>query len=363
MNPELRRLLWLEATAQRLWLIPLALIGTSFVLGRAVPALVPGGAMLGFVATTILWGASQARNAVLDEVREHTWDIQRMAALSAWSMTWGKLLGATLMPWYAGAIWLGILFGWRGERDLGEFAITALALVLAALLAQALALTSAIVTAHRVRDQRARLSIALALLLLALVLPPTFALVVPPGSLLPVAAVTWFGHAVATTTFMLTLLALLAAWAVLGAYRAMCIELDIRTTPWAWLAFVLFLALLLAGLAPPPQPALIPALCSAAALFAALLAYVAGFAFARDPVQVRRVLHALADGDARRALEALPLAASSLAIALAFGLIATLGGADAALSNERADNLGGVALAFALFALRDLALLAAFSYG
>lgn len=70
MNPELRRLLWLEATAQRLWLIPLALIGTSFVLGRAVPALVPGGAMLGFVATTILWGASQARNAVLDEVRE-----------------------------------------------------------------------------------------------------------------------------------------------------------------------------------------------------------------------------------------------------------------------------------------------------
>ena len=83
MNPELRRLLWLEVTPQRLWLIPLALIGGALVMGRALPFALPSLALAAFLAMTLLWGARQAANAVLDEARARTWDVQRMSALVA----------------------------------------------------------------------------------------------------------------------------------------------------------------------------------------------------------------------------------------------------------------------------------------
>ena len=89
MNPELRRMFWLEVSLQRLWLIPAVILGTALLLRQsgAGPAFVHGLAMFGFVVLTVIWGARQAANAVLDEVREHTWEIQRMSALSPWSMT------------------------------------------------------------------------------------------------------------------------------------------------------------------------------------------------------------------------------------------------------------------------------------
>lgn len=362
MNPEFRRLLWLEATPQRLWLIPVALLGATLVLDRAIPAAIPAAALLAFAALTIVWGARQARAAVIDEVRAHTWDIQRMSALSAWPMTWGKLAGATLMPWYAGFVCLGVHAAYRGERDLEEVAGASLVLILAALVAQAVALTTALVGVHRERGQRTRLGTPLVLLLLALVVPTTFGLAMPDGAAAAPAAINWYGWQVSTMPFLLVLLALLAGWAVLGAYRSMCIELQIRTTPWAWLGFALFLALLVAGLAPPPAPAALAGLGSTTALYATLLAYVAGFAFARDPVQYRRVLQALAEGRVRRALEELPLWLSSVLFALGFALAAALFGSDPAISNERPDNLGVVALAVVVMAVRDLALLTWLSF-
>ena len=57
-------------------------------------------------------------------------------------------------------------------------------------------------------------------------------------------------------------------------------------------------------------------------LVAALLAYVAGFAFARDPVQYRRLLQAWRDGHGRRVVEDLPLWLSSIGLALACALAA-----------------------------------------
>lgn len=362
MNPEFRRLLWLEATPQRLWLIPAALLGATLVLDRALPAAIPTAALLAFAALTIVWGARQARAAIVDELRAHTWDIQRMSALSAWPMTWGKLAGATLMPWYAGLVCLGVHAAYRAEREPADLATTALALVFAALLTQALALTTALVGAPRERAQHRRLGTPLLLLLLALVVPTTFGLALPDNLGAPPATIAWYGWQVARMPFLLALLALFAGWAVLGAYRSMCIELQIRTTPWAWLAFVSFLALLVTGLAPAPSPPVLTGLCSSAALYAALLAYVAGFAFARDPVQYRRVLQALAERRPRRALEALPLWLSTVLFAFGLALAAALLGADPAISNERPDNLGGVALAVVVMALRDLALLACFSF-
>lgn len=45
----------------------------------------------------------------------------------------------------------------------------------------------------------------------------------------------------ARVDFVLGSALVFAGWAVLGAYRVMCQELQVRTTPWAWLVFSLFL--------------------------------------------------------------------------------------------------------------------------
>ena len=90
MNPELQRNWWLEITPHRLGLMP-AVIFASAALVRAFDpthAMVSSIALVVFMLLTIAWGARLAANSVLEEARDRTWDIQRMAALSPWSMTW-----------------------------------------------------------------------------------------------------------------------------------------------------------------------------------------------------------------------------------------------------------------------------------
>lgn len=101
MNPELRRLLWLEATPARLVLLP-----TVLFLLLAAATLADGGsggahtAFWAAVAVGVLWGTRLAAQALLAEIAANTWDGQRASVLSAWQMTVGKLAGATAIAWY-----------------------------------------------------------------------------------------------------------------------------------------------------------------------------------------------------------------------------------------------------------------------
>jgi pimeloyl-ACP methyl ester carboxylesterase len=57
-----------------------------------------------FGVLTILWGTRLAANSILDEMADKTWDWQRLSILSPWTMTWGKLFGATAFAWYGGLV-------------------------------------------------------------------------------------------------------------------------------------------------------------------------------------------------------------------------------------------------------------------
>ena len=86
MNPELRRLLWLELTPTRVGSV-LAMVVAMLVLGWLVDGRDTGAttstfALAGFVIFTIAWGAMQVSASMLDERRLRTWDQQRMSALS-----------------------------------------------------------------------------------------------------------------------------------------------------------------------------------------------------------------------------------------------------------------------------------------
>ncbi|MEX2481810.1 MAG: hypothetical protein WD928_13210 [Gammaproteobacteria bacterium] len=365
MNPELQRLWWLEATTQRLWLLPAALLGSAFVLGRALPFATASIALFGFLMLAMIWGARQAANAVLDETRERTWDLQRMSALPAWSMTWGKLVGATAMPWYGGAICLALYFAYRPTGALNESLMWAALVVLIAFIAQTLAFIAALVAVRRERQMRPGLHLFIVLILLGLVLPEL------PAAVRAVATpdlavggsssqhIMWYGRRWNGTAFTLSLLGAFAVWSLLGAYRSMCSELQMRTLPWAWLSFIVFWGAIGGGFV-PGRPATVAGLaqwCSNTALLACAASYVAGFAFSRDPIQYRRVFQAWREGRWRRGAEAMPLWVSSAALALLLAIVAALIDVADPAGSTRGAMAGATALALVLLMLRDLLLL------
>src|SRR5262249_32005097 len=111
MNPELMRNLWLELSPRRLTLMfgVLALLFATAALGGGnikSPATV---AEAMFILIVILWDTRKAADAVIGEIRDRTWDGQRLSAIPAWSMVWGKLFGSTSYVWAGGAFCIAIL--------------------------------------------------------------------------------------------------------------------------------------------------------------------------------------------------------------------------------------------------------------
>lgn len=47
----------------------------------------------------MIWGIARHRRIGAGEIADRTWDFQRLSALTPWSMTWGKLLGASSLAW------------------------------------------------------------------------------------------------------------------------------------------------------------------------------------------------------------------------------------------------------------------------
>ena len=366
MNPELRRTLWLEVSLQRLWLIPAALLGTALLLhiSNAAELVMSTLALAAFAAITVFWGARQAASSIVQEARDRTWEIQRMSALSPWTMTWGKLLGATAMPWYAGVICLSLYGNYYEPERASDGVAWILMAILTAITLHAFALLAALVSIHLDRRLRRRLNILVVLFLLTLLLLELADLAIPGmGSFNQIGgSVTWYGRYFDGMAFNVVLLATFAAWAGIGAYRMMCLELEVRTNPWVWFLFICFLAAVDSGFDVANAPERVGRWLSTAAVYACGLSYLAGFAFARDPVQYRRVVQACRERRYRRAIEESPLWISSAVFTLLLALAATLAGSDPTVSNERIDNLGATALALALMMIRDLSLLTYLSF-
>jgi hypothetical protein len=358
-NPELLRNLWLEVTPHKLLLIPAvvfaaaALVHTTDPTGVGLNKL----AMTAFLVTTMVWGSRQAANSVLDEARARTWDIQRMCALSPWLMTWGKLLGATAMSWYAGLCCLLVFIGSSSGGDARNGVVVTVLVIAVAILAQGLSLIGALVGLHRGSGLQSRFANLLVVGLLVFLLPNVMNLIDPEATLL------WFETPIKRLPFATVSAVMFAAWAVWGATRAMSMELKIATRPDAWLAFTVFAGVYacgFAGIAPEPSLTLLRCLCATLCVTAVIQSYVAAFAYPSDFIQMRRAERAIVARQYRRALQELPLWPVSAAFALALGLLAAMIGAAPELTNQRLDNLGPVALAGTLMMLRDVLLLSYF---
>jgi hypothetical protein len=258
MNPEIERSLWLELSPQRLVLFPLILVGFALTLPRDA-AMYLG--LFGFLAVGILWGIRMAFSSILREVNDHTWDWQRMSALSPWSMAWGKLIGSTLAPWYGGAICLAI-FAFAGLRgspiSMGQIILFLVGLAFA-FHAFAMMISLQFIRQQGTGRKGAGRWIAVALSLFfffLFVVPATFALTqallhfFKKGNTLEL-NVYWYHINIGKYLIEFTLISLyvFVGWSLLGLYRSMRIQQQYTNRPWVWLFFVVFLLSYVAGFA------------------------------------------------------------------------------------------------------------------
>ncbi len=371
MNPELRRNLWLELgwhrriAAPAVLLLVFGLVGANADPGEDWRAAVHPVALVIAIASLFLWGTREAAAAVVDEVRSRTWDLQRLSALGPWDMTWGKLVGATVFPWYVGGLCLAVVAFTAPAVHWGSRSgWMILAIVAGAVALHGAGLASSLLAARRHEAAAGRPG---AMGMVVLLLFALWSVSVPGEKGLHV-PVEWYGRLFDRMGFVASTALAFAAWGALGAYRAMCRELQVRTLPWAWPAFGIFVAAWAAGFAHGQTLGPGRAFVAGGLLATLGLTYVALFGDATTFSSVRLVFTRAAAGQWRRALEELPLWPSTLLAAAVFAAAAPFAFADVSFAIEglRWPYVERVAahapLALVLMAARDCAILCFFAF-
>jgi len=381
MNPELQRNLWLDAPARRLIgtaAVPVVIFLLVWLIDRGnhPTAVVIAGAAL-FIGAALIWAPREARASVTDEVYARTWDFQRGCALAPWTLTWGKLVGATARAWLLAGISLLIaalqLASTTSFSHAVFWAIVALGL---AVLMQASGLAVGLI---EIRKSRAagkppgKRSPGLALLGLALLAAGAviwahthmvWSADVHGGVLTPGRKpLVWWGATYDPVRFAAISLGVFGVCAVGWAWRLMRLELQLRNLPWAWVGFVLIAALYAAGFdaSPDADIGLLDHRLALAGAVCAVCAYLGALIEPADTVRARQFLHALnpfGGLDLKRLVWTTPLVAKPLT------LTAVLLVWDAIVRDRDAGAPQALlALSALAFVLRDLGFIAALRFG
>ena len=357
MNPELTRLLWLEFTPSRVASVLIALfavLGLGWLIDdQTIGVRTASFALAAFAIFTVAWGANQVGQSLLEEIRGRTWDQQRMSALSPWTMTWGKLAGASAMAWLAGLIALAA-YAIGGAHDV-DLPWKLLLLIGGAVLIHGMSLFGALLLLQR--GPAGRSSMVLRLVGGLVVAWAALAFVRRETGLIE-----WFGTTYPLLPFTAVVVCLLAAWIVYGSERLMCEELQLRTLPFALFAFLVFGTGLAAGFVvdagmAPATRALLTAACGLGV--ALVTAYFSAFALRGDPLLPRRVAVDARRRDWARVGAALPVWLVSLAYAGVCAVIARLAFANVDLPTplDLWFRAPAGALPIFLYAVRDMVVL------
>lgn len=376
MNPELLRNLWLEATPFRLVQI-VGLLLVVFAVSSAAPRhiLTPeGAATVLYWFFVVLWGTRNAALSVVGEIRERTWDGQKLSAIGPAGMMWGKLLGSTSANWFGGLICLAVIL-WAGWRDAGPVAAMSYGVVLLALglFAQAASLLSSLVLIRR-NSGNWRLDTFLCQVagIAAGFIYYSFWSSIETFEATGLRTLVWWGHQFNLGTFLFVSLMVFLTWVLVGAWRAMRAELRFANGPYLWLGYLAYLAVYSAGFdtgvgllltsLPTEEASGVAqsATVRAGLAFVALLssAYSMVFLEPKDPVQLRWLIEQARAGHVYKTFRALDAWMLSYGVALAAGLILTvlLAMDHTVVGSIQLSGLSPAVLAMLGFLTRDVAI-------
>lgn len=329
MNPELMRNLWLDASPRRLAIMA-GVLGFLFVTvwisaeSDRLKALSATAEFL-FYGLVVLWGTRAAASAVVDEISNRTWDLQRLSAISPWDMVWGKLLGSTSYVWAGGAICLvPITMHALADRGLLAALLQLVYFVSVGLIAHGAAMLTSMVAVRR-RLGQSRLNTFGFLIVGLIAAGYTWSIwsMATPGALglapwtgARVDTVTWYSQEWNAPIFFLTSLGIGFGWILAGTHQFMRQELAVSMNPWVWIGFLTFIGVYFAGFAAPGVPFAEDmkevaraesiggwVIATAVLLFAT---YVSLLTMPKERVRMRWVLAQLGQGRVFAFLEGLP---------------------------------------------------------
>lgn len=358
MNPEFQRQLWLQFTPMRLVVLPLLLLIGFAAVGLSASvdvysALALAGAAM-FAMLVFGLGGYAAIASVQDEVSEHTWDQQRMSALSPWTMVWGKALGAASYGWYGGA--LAALVAFPCALLAGQAALAVHWLELGLL--SGLSLHLLVIAVHlqlvKAGGRQSRRGNGFSLLVLLLLASQLTSLLGRTETLV------WWGWSFDYLGFMLLTAALLLVCAAVGAWRTMADLLALRQIGWGWPALALVATVYASGFAEAGD--YLPTMGLSGLSICLVLTYFALLAEPQTRPQWQRLMKSLREGRWRAAAQQWPRWTTSLVLALPFaGLCVSLSLVASDAWARLLNHAPLFALILVLLALRDC-MLALFFY-
>ena len=352
-NPEFKRNLWLQFSWHRLIAMPV-------VLGLTFLTIVSGGSIhylnsylsTFFVGIVWVWGTRNASASITDELRDKTWDQQRMSALQPWTMTWGKLFGATSFNWYGGVICL--LVAVISARNIGMEISRILTLIAGAILIHATTLALNLHTSQISSRIAHRGSLIGFLMMIGVIFSPWL-------STVKERSLQWWGVNFDYHNFVLGSSLVFALCAVFAAWRVMSNALQVRTTPWAWPGFAILLSAFLAGFIPYAN---LNILLMTGLIVAITMTYIALFSEPNGISVWHRVSVRASTGAWRGAFEYLPLWPTTLLLSFVLAVLLSFAGSANLSSNSPgiAQFLNASPLAMAFMALRDTCIFLYFSF-
>ncbi len=234
MNPELRRQIQMQwDIVPMIWVSIVVMLFTAGALHYGIR--LPITTALFFMG--ILWGGYRSFHAVREEILQKTWDWQRLSALSAWTLTWGKLIGCNAFVWYSFA-WVvlsGCLIG-EQPKALGWIGFYSF-------FAQAISFLLGLLTVQHATKRWPTILVLFLLFGLMAYGKGLFSLYQAETTF----TLMWYGHAYEGNTFILGGLLLYGAWIVQGCYVLMAKALQAPKTVFSWLFFTLFCVLSVLG--------------------------------------------------------------------------------------------------------------------
>jgi len=336
MNPELQRNLWLEASPFRLALIAglLLLVFSASSVAPVGLGTTGGAALALYWFFAVLWGTRSAALSVVAEIRERTWDGQKLSSIGPWDMMLGKLFGATVANWFGALLCLPfILFPAAERQGLGSALAYGLILLALGVFAQTVALLSSLVLIRR-NSGNWRLD---AFLCQVAGIAAAFSYYSLWSSISAfersgTRSVSWWGHDFNLGGFHLVSLLLFLAWALIGCWRAMRAELRFANGPFVWLAYLFYLAVYSAGFESWISHRVnmsinlegIPSKLALAGVTLLASAYSMVFLEPKDPVRLRWLGEQLRAGRVTKAFLTLDCWMLSYAAAMAVGLLLAL---------------------------------------
>lgn len=365
INPEFQRNVWLEITVHRLLATPI-IIGAVFFLiylSSSDPDrywnVANNISMILMIVIMLFWGVRQAAEAVSTEIKEHTWDGQRMSAISPLSLAWGKLFGSTIFTWYTASFCI-VLYYLSGKAYGVEYiALKTAVVVLCGLLTQAAALLASMNIIQKNRDQSRSSATAV------------FAVVVTIGGFSLYVAmdvrttVNWFGMSYDGLPFICLSLLVWLVWTYMGLYRYMRSELQVRNGPIVWIAFVIFALVYSAGfinIAAVSQDAIIAARMSYVYIILLVSIYILLLTEKKDPILFRRAFKQFRENRYARFSEELTNWQINIVMLIIFGTYFMASKYSGLTIQNDMVNINNYIIATIVFMLRDVGIILFFSF-